>query len=120
MTLTPEQRDELRALAEKATPGEWQAYSFPGERNVAPYCAVEVGDTEVQVTRFEGGWFDAALIAAMRNALPGLLDALDTAEAARDTAERQVKAVRDVLARWEARGLAAPPEIRAALDGAGR
>lgn len=89
MTLTPEQRDGLRALAEKATPGPWRADeclpASPGQFAVvtpreenAPYA-----DQPAQyVTPWGLTGTDAALIAAMRNALPAILDALDAAEAA--------------------------------------
>lgn len=81
-TLTPEDRARLRGLAGKATPGPWDTGMYPGDRRTAPYCFVEVGDTEVQVARFEGGHFDAAYIAAADPAtVTALLDALDEAEA---------------------------------------
>ena len=89
-TITPEDRARLRDLAGKATPGPWRAewddadswWSITGasyEEYVCPEVAtVEAGDGD-----------DANLIAAMRNALPGLLGALDQAEA-------RIHAVRDV------------------------
>lgn len=63
MTNLETRLDELRAVAEKATPGEWEAYSVPDTRKEAGYCAVGVGDSEARIVRYEGGWFDAAHIA---------------------------------------------------------
>lgn len=83
-------RDALRKLADAATPGPWETYMDPGGPREAPFVAVEVGNTEVRIARFEGGHFDGAFIAAARTAVPALLDALDQAEA-------RINAVRDVL-----------------------
>lgn len=55
--------DALEAVARAATPGEWEPYQVHHTRSEAGYCAVEVGDTEVRIARFEGGWFDAEHIA---------------------------------------------------------
>lgn len=60
---TEEKLAELRAVAERATQDEWEAYTVPGDRKTAPYCAVAVGETEVVIAKFEGGYFDAAHIA---------------------------------------------------------
>lgn len=67
----------LRALAEAATKGPWEAYTVPQTRTEAPYIAVEVGETEVRIARFEGGHYDAAFIAAARTAVPALLDEVE-------------------------------------------
>jgi hypothetical protein len=115
MSLTPEQRSELRRLHEEATPGPW----FANVDSDGPLCesAVYVGtdnlgsDLEEYPSKNEGvvavlllqsgGVMigqggdrydeDAKLIAAIRSALPALLDAadaLDDACAERDEANR--------------------------------
>lgn len=64
----------IRERAEKATPGPWESYSVPGRnRSAAGYAAVEVAETEVQVVRDAGGWFDADFIAHARTDVPALV-----------------------------------------------
>jgi hypothetical protein len=66
--------DAIRERAEKATPGPWESYSVPGRnRSAAGYAAVEVAETEVQVTRDAGGWYDAYFIAHARTDVPALV-----------------------------------------------
>ncbi len=74
MTLTPEQRDELRALAEKAAPGPWRVHAEAYEGMI-----LAVGADEETVYATDA---DMALMGAARTAIPALLDALDAAEAA--------------------------------------
>lgn len=62
--------DEIQNRADKATEGPWDAYSVPASRGKAGYSAVEVSDTEVQVTRDAGGWSDANFIAHAREDVP--------------------------------------------------
>ena len=88
MTAQPT-RDQLRALADAATPGPWETYMVPPERNRAAYVAVEAGDTEIRIARYEGGHFDGAFIAAAREAVPELLDQLADAEKRATRAEAQ-------------------------------
>lgn len=64
---TPEERAKLRELHAKATQGEWRTYKWQ----------VVIGE---EVAGFPTN-DDAALVVAAHNALPGLLDALDAAEA---------------------------------------
>ena len=68
--------DEIQARADRATEGPWDAYSVPASRGEAGYSAVGVSDTEVQVTRDVGGWFDADFIARARDDVPRLVAAL--------------------------------------------
>lgn len=68
--------DEIQARADRATKGPWDAYSVPASRREAGYSAVGVSDTEVQVTRDVGGWFDADFIAHARGDVPRLVAAL--------------------------------------------
>lgn len=77
--LTKEQIEELRGLAAKATPGPWDADFNDGEYGWQPRIAATdgrllcvVGNAE---TERQDQWeADAALIVAMCNALPSLLD----------------------------------------------
>ncbi len=71
----------LRALHEAATPGPW--FGGPGE---SVYAGEEHPRGSYIADTFGVGGDDAALIAAMRNALPALLD---VAEAARDFADAE-------------------------------
>jgi hypothetical protein len=64
--LSQETRDELRRLHEAATPAPWL-----WERDGC------YGDVTNKQNRFTTGRRDAEMIAAMRNALPALLDAAD-------------------------------------------
>ena len=68
--------DEIQARADRATKGPGDAYSVPASRREAGYSAVGVSDTEVQVTRDVGGWFDADFIARARGDVPRLVAAL--------------------------------------------
>lgn len=77
--LTPEQIEELRGLAAKATPGPWDADFNDGEYGWQPrisatdgrlLCVVGNAETELQ-DQWEA---DAALIVVTINALPALLD----------------------------------------------
>lgn len=68
--------DEIQDRVDRATKGSWDAYSVPASRGEAGYSAVEVSDTEVQVTRDVGGWFDADFIARARDDVPRLVAAL--------------------------------------------
>ena len=68
--------DEIQDRADRATEGPWEAYSVPASRREAGYSAVEVSDTEVQVTRDAGSWFDADFIARARDDVPRLVAAL--------------------------------------------
>ena len=82
MTVQPT-RDQLRALADKATPGPWETWDcmptrphdfavvlFGGERNLPA----------VYITDWCVAGPDAEFIAASRTAVPQLLDQLDAAE----------------------------------------
>lgn len=78
-TLTPEDRDALRALAEKATPGPW----LPHARYV---WTSELGGIIQNWSEDANAADDMEFIAAARAAVPALLDMLDQAEAERDHA----------------------------------
>lgn len=72
--LTPERLAEIKERTEKATPGPWDAYTVPGmNRSSDGYSAVGIAETEVQVTRDAGGWFDADFIAHARTDVPALV-----------------------------------------------
>lgn len=83
MTLTPEDRALLRALAEQATPGPWEigddgsggVWVTGPDRNANVIC-------DIYEQYVDGGADEnAAFIAEARTALPALLDALDAREA---------------------------------------
>lgn len=113
-TLTLEDRDRLRALAENATPGPW----IPHPSYV---WTSELGGIIQNWSEDANAAADMELIAASRQAVPALLDMLDQAEArirdltqeARDeraacldqieqvqARDARIKAVRDVLGTW--------------------
>ena len=74
--MTPEQLDELEALERAATPKMWDFAGVYGETGSAwLYEAAGVpGDPDLDDTRFgKARTQDAALIAAMRNAIPELI-----------------------------------------------
>ena len=75
--MTPTDTSALRTLMEEATPGPWDHYQVPPFRNKRAYMAIEAGETEIEVARYEGGHFDAAYIVALVNAAPGLLNEAD-------------------------------------------
>lgn len=86
--LTPEGRDRLRELAENATPGPWEArrgsqWDFDGSQ--VAQSSVRRADRAAITWDDHGGEVfvpaDAEFIAAAREAVPALLDALDEAEA---------------------------------------
>ena len=113
-------RDQLRALAAAATPGPWVAGEPRGwgDNDDEPQSDI---DTPAGVLTWDdhGGEVfkpdDAEFIAAARNALPALLDALDQAEA-------RIQAARDVLDNpihlvdWDD-PLVPATHVRRALDG---
>lgn len=72
---------DITQRAEAATEGPWEAYTVPAFRHEAAYVAVGVGETEVRVARFEGGYFDAAFIAHARTDVPALSAAIREAQA---------------------------------------
>jgi hypothetical protein len=83
--LTHEERAEIRALSERATPGEWSVegpsrgfagYIIHGAGYVELASLLESSESDAEA--------DAAFIAAARPALPRLLDALEAAERERD------------------------------------
>lgn len=79
--MTPEER-ELRRLEEAATPGPWAwttdtLYGGTNERGDEPV----VLHTQFRYFSGHGSRDDRAFIAAARNALPKLLDALDAKDA---------------------------------------
>ena len=78
MTVQPT-RDQLRALADKATPGPWEAFHGDIWTDTHGFLLSPGLDDR-----------DAAFIAAARTALPQLLDQLDQAEA-------RIQAARNVL-----------------------
>ena len=77
-------RTELRRLLDEATPGPWHAW----DRGIGYEVHTEVEHNPIRCDPLNSGLRetfggqDARLIAAAANALPGLLDQLDAAEAA--------------------------------------
>ena len=76
---------ELRAMLEKATPGEW-SYAVRTGDDIAP-ASIGVGRNGIRSAvamcpRYARGQFanDAALIVSLRNAAPLLLDVVEAAE----------------------------------------
>lgn len=95
MTLTPEQRDELRAKHAATRPGSWDFQTW-GEQNQNGDYGESIlydGDGETMVYGIPDAEGD--LIVAMRNTLPALLDALDAADA---EVEAKIQADTDSLA----------------------
>lgn len=80
MTLTPEQRAVLRALAAAASPGPWR---YVGERETpnGPRSAVRGGDLYAEVASFYCGPETARYIAAASpDVATALLDRIDALE----------------------------------------
>lgn len=78
-------RDELRRLLAEATPGPWVAeVSGPTGPVVMDAQSVSALDHVAKCPHYRGS-ADSELIAAAVNALPDLLDALEKAEAHRDS-----------------------------------
>ncbi len=87
MTDARETIARLRALHEAATPGAWEA-DLEGDRHDQPLLYGPTRDRWIAlfphqclVSTQREGQADCELIAAMRNALPALLDAVDAAVA---------------------------------------
>lgn len=104
MSITKEGRDRLRELEAKATPGEWGGwqpnvyrYVIRGKGYVVPDGVPESPPIADYLSAD-----DAFFIAAARNALIPLLDALDTVEAGREyytaAAQRFLAALREAEA----------------------
>jgi hypothetical protein len=90
--LTQEERAEIRALSERATPGEWSVegpsrgfagYIIHGAGYVELASLLESSESDAEA--------DAAFIAAARTALPRLLDALEAAERERDALNERLR-----------------------------
>lgn len=84
---------KLRALEDAATPAPWREGAVERE-NV--FCAhgATIGPERVLARmnrEFPGFKRDAALIAAMRNALPALLDLVEAADEVRDGSTTQTR-----------------------------
>ena len=78
-------RTELRRLLDEATPGPWALYDgwlHEGRAHVARIGNAAGNGIGAPATDMAGEIADFELIAAAVNALPGLLDQLDAAEAA--------------------------------------
>ena len=75
--------DEIQDRVDRATKGPWDAYLVSASRREAGYSAVEVSDTEVQVTRDVDSWFDADFIAHARQDIPRLIAEIERLRATR-------------------------------------
>ena len=76
--MTPVERlhaaiSKLERLREVSTKGEWDAYTVPGTRREAGYVAVGIGESELRVARYEGGFFDADLIVTLHRTIDAQL-----------------------------------------------
>jgi len=80
----------LRALLDKSTPGRWIAGAARKDGTAQVYCP-HMGPMRVIVPVAETEPHNAALIAALRNAAPALLDAADE----RDRLRAEVARLRD-------------------------
>ena len=102
--LTPEKIEELRGLLAKATPGPWEVDYLDknGQRvirqehiEIATFWHHSVGSIEKEMEA------NAALVVAMRNALPALLDRLEKAEGELAEAREDVRSLcRFILNEW--------------------
>lgn len=101
---TQEQRQQWRALAQAATPGEWCVEQHSGilHDGTPSTCAVLTSD-EYDMASFgddEQAMFDAAFIAAARTAVPALLADVDALTQERDAYARMLDA--EMLRRQDA------------------
>lgn len=120
MTVQPT-RDQIRALADAATPGPWTpctegwaTISSGSDSVIHAYhprdCCHECGEPYDMEPGVAIGVEDLEFIAAARTAVPQLLDQLDQAEA-------RIKAVQDVLDQaWEEFDNVDASDIRRALE----
>lgn len=85
--MTTIDRDELRKLADAATPGPWEAITDRYDSEIGWYMGGHIPNVADEFrTEHDGdhpplGAEDAKFIAAAREAVPALLDQLDAAEA---------------------------------------
>lgn len=98
MTITREQRVEWRRLADATTDGSWYAERRADEYYdlTTVYSVFHNGDTMDRDLVAEVAYDNAEFIAAAREAVPALLDALDQAERERDEAQAAVQRVREM------------------------
>lgn len=105
--LTPEKIDELRRLLAKATPGPWKNH-LVDDTTIVASNGFEIGTTWPGGSVYNGfvdpaeqHEINAALIVAMRNALPALLDRLEKAEGELAEAREDVRSLcRFILNEW--------------------
>lgn len=118
---TPERRAELRALLEKATPGEWSQGPTPTGKPLFVVVIEAGGDPRFRTItalplHYPDSTANGQLIIEARNALPALLDIADE----RDRLEKLVAVATDWrnAAREREMSLAAERDrLRAALEG---
>jgi len=105
--LTPEKIEELRGLLAKATPGPWKNH-LVDDTTIVASNGFEIGTTWPGGSVYNGfvdpaeqHEINAALIVAMRNALPALLDRLEKAEGELAEAREDVRSLcRFILNEW--------------------
>lgn len=78
---------EIKALAEKATPGPWQARFIARMFQSARHAA-----GLLMMTKPEADWTDSEFIAAARTDVPALVEALEEARALLEKAEEELSA----------------------------
>lgn len=91
MTITNEQAQEWRELAEAATPGPWE----PGVLSIPRDSVISVSENRYVCSVGNGGYWqqDAAFIAAARTAVPALLTERDALAAEVQQLRAQLDAV---------------------------
>lgn len=82
--MTDAELDALKALAEKATPGEWFVEAYEGSQRIWTHDPEGEGDYQIADCRCSPE--DAELFAAARDAVPRLVEALREARRERDVA----------------------------------
>ena len=105
MTAQQIDRDRLRALAENATPGPWEAEGGDIWNDAHGFLLNPRLDDA-----------DADFIAAARTAVPALLDMLDQAEAERDWNLRSSRLVKEERIKANARAERAEARIKAVRE----
>jgi hypothetical protein len=111
--ITKEDRARLRELVAKATPGPWKTGEHYEQSEPGLYVYADHGCQPIVVSEDTLSIQDRDFIAEARDAMPGLLDALDTAEAREAELE---KALADLRADYESLEHDAAKVVRGDVD----